>query len=139
MRYIGYICLAAVVAVGGLAAWYNGDLGANYVPVTAIVTSRSVLCHLQRGNQRVVDRLTHETIEVPCNIAEAAVQPGQPRAGYTVKSATTLTYRYISPVNEAWYTGQAQRQGPADAWPKPGSHIRVYAHKKEAETSKFVG
>ena len=133
-------CIAITVGVlfAGLVAWHGCDLVLNYVPVTGMVTASSALCYLQRGGQRLVDKTTHQTIEVPCRIAEAAVQPGQPRAGYDVRATTTLIYRYRSPADGAWHSGQAVRDGPPGRWPKQGASIRIYAHKKAADTSKFV-
>ncbi len=138
MRYGLYGILAALLICCGVAGWSYVDLGANYTSVAGVITSTSTLCYLQKGHDKVADKVTHTTIEVPCNIAELAVQPGQARAGYTVMARTTLNYNYLSPVDKTWHHGSTRRGGTPDTWPQPGARVKIYAHKKEADISKYV-
>ena len=139
MRYGLWGILAALLLCAIAAGWPCLDLAVNYTPVTGVVTSTSVLCYLQKGDDKVADKVTHTTIEVPCNIAEMAVQPGQARAGFVVMARTTLHYRYLSPVDEAWHSGSVRRGGTPDKWPQRDARVKIYAHNKQAETSKYVG
>ncbi len=138
MRYRFYGLLAVPVIFGAMFGGFYLDLSLNYVPVAGMITSTSVLCHLQKGRDKVADKVTHKTIEVPCAIAQDAVRPGQTWAGFTVTPVTTIYYGYVSPVDKAWHTGSTTRAGGADKWPAPGTHVRIYAHKKQADTAKFV-
>ncbi len=138
MRYRLYGIVAALLVGCSVAGWSYIDLSANYTPVTGVITSTSVLCYLQKGDNKVVDKVTHTTIEVPCRIAELAVQPGQARAGFTVMARTTLNYRYLSPVDKAWHSGSTRRKGSPDNWPQLGTRVKIYAHKNQADTSKYV-
>lgn len=128
----------AVVMSAGIMGWLSADLDVNYVPVDGVILSTSVLCHLRKGMENVSDKVTHKAIEVPCNIAELAVQPGQARAGYDVVAETTIIYSYVSPVDKAPHTGATSRRGMVDLGTRAGVHIRIYAHKKDADTSKYV-
>ena len=139
MRYGLYGILAALLVCGIVAGWSRADLAINYTAVTGVITSTSVLCHLQKGSDKVADKVTHTTIEVPCNIAEMAVQPGQTRAGFSVVAKTTLNYSYLSPVDKTWHSGSFRRDGTPDKWPQRGARVKIYAHKKQADTSKYVG
>jgi len=139
MRHFRLYVFGALVLFGaGMWAWSEIDLKINYVPVNGTVVATNQTCHLEKENNFILAREKKSTNEVPCDLATAAVQPGQKFEGYTIEPRTNIRYSYTSPVDHAVHEGETWRSGTPDRWPDPGAPITIYAGKTKADMSKFV-
>ncbi len=139
MRYFRLYAIGATIVIAGvMLALYQYDLATNYVPVEGHVSEIATLCRLEKTDQYIVAREEHKTNAVPCEMAQAAIQPGQRFAGYKIVPQTEISWNYVSPVDHMSHTGHTQRDGDRNKWPAPGSVIKIYAHKTKAAKSAFV-
>ncbi|HEX8643543.1 MAG TPA: hypothetical protein VF702_06475 [Allosphingosinicella sp.] len=124
--------LVFVVVVGG-GAFLAGSIRTlvTHSPVDATVLGMEEECSLVL-NQRRRDRRTHR---VPCD--QARVSSTLPQfAGWTIVRHEMVRYSYVSPADGRTHEGRADRtrSDPRDL--RPGSTIRIWAHKGEPLVSR---
>ena len=108
------------------------------MPGTVVTTDQT--CHLEKEDSVVIAKRKTTTNEIPCAMAQDAVNYDQEYKGFKIVPRTNIGYSYISPVDHAGHLGDTYREGTTDKWPRPGAHITIYASKtRAAEIQRRLG
>lgn len=125
---------AVVVSGVGILIHDRFDLSANYTQVKAQITTVEVDCFIKNRRGKIVDKRTNELAYMSCEIAPIAAH----RHGYNkhdIKKRAKVTYDYISPVDDNYYSGEFTRTGNVDVY-VTGKEIPVYAHRENPKDSR---
>lgn len=123
--------IAAVVGAFMLYAKY--DRATNYEQISATVTGIEESCYMKKRS----GKRSWTTDEGPCEIVTQIHENHPEFKDYRLIKNVYVEFEYISPVDNAWYTGKVEQSTHPDGSEiKYGDSLVVLAHKEKPEKTR---
>ena len=135
MGAAGYGKLAVIGGIGVYAAVSFADREMNYVETEAVVTAATADCFVESGKRELVEKATNKRAYMDCDMAPLAAQLHDFKES-DVKRRTKLKFKYVSAADGSRQTGEHTDEGRTAY--KVGQKIRIYTHKSEPETMRWL-
>jgi hypothetical protein len=126
-----------IMGLGGI--FFVGDqinLHQNYTRVKGKIVSVEVDCYIEGGRSMLVVKNSNEKAYLPCSDAKVAAEAFnyKPR---DIHHRVRFIYDFVSPVDKSHHKGKSQRENVEPSAYQSGKTILVYAHNKEADSSRI--
>lgn len=131
-----YIALG-MMGLGG--AFYVGDqvnLHTNYTKVEGKIVAVEFDCYVEGGRSKLVEKGSSKKAYMACSEAKTAAEA----FGYKprdIHRRVKFTYEFVSPVDKSHHNGKSEREDVEQSAYHSGMTIPVYAHIKEANSSRI--